>query len=153
MNRFSLLVATMFGSGYFPVASGTAGTVVAFVIMWFLNVPQETVPDRIMMLVLALIVYLLGIRVLDRAEEYFGEKDPSPVVIDEVAGSIVTLFMVPHTITGYIVAFLAFRLMDIIKPFPAGQAESLNGGLGIMTDDIIAGVYACIVANVIIMFL
>lgn len=150
MNRFKIIVATVCGSGYFPVASGTAGTLFAFIIFWFLDLPQATIQDKVMFAVVALFLFLAGIRVLEGAEDYFGRKDPSPVVIDEAAGSAVTLFLVPHTLVAYAVAFLAFRVMDIIKPFPARRAERLPGGLGIMTDDMIAGVYACLLTHLVL---
>jgi len=150
MNRFKIIVATVCGTGYFPVASGTVGTLFTFVVFWFLDLPQATPTDRVMFVVAALFLYLLGIRVLEGAEEHFGRKDPSPVVIDEAAGSAVTLFLVPHTLTAYAIAFLAFRIADIIKPFPARRSERLPGGLGIMTDDMIAGVYACLLTHLIL---
>jgi phosphatidylglycerophosphatase A len=76
------------------------------------------------------------------AERHFGRTDPSQVVIDEVLGMLVTLFMNPVGWVGSIGAFLVFRAADIIKPFPANRLERLPGGLGVMADDLMAAVYA-----------
>ncbi len=76
------------------------------------------------------------------AERHFHSTDPGPVVIDEVMGMLITLFMSPVGWVGACEGFLLFRIFDIIKPFPARQLERLHGGMGIMADDAVAGVYA-----------
>jgi phosphatidylglycerophosphatase A len=76
------------------------------------------------------------------AERHFGRTDPGQVVIDEVAGMLVTLFLNPVGWVGAVAGFLLFRAADIVKPFPARRLERLHGGFGIMADDVMAGIYA-----------
>ena len=83
-----------------------------------------------------------GIWVAGRAEKIFGSKDPGKVVIDEVAGMAVTLYQVPFSWKWVATGFVLFRILDVVKPFPARQCERLKGGLGIVLDDIVSGLYA-----------
>jgi phosphatidylglycerophosphatase A len=91
----------------------------------------------------ALIVALLAIGVWSgyEAEKHFGSVDPGPVVLDEVAGMLITLALVPVNLYGALLGFLLFRLFDVIKPWPANRLEALPGGLGVMADDAMAAVY------------
>ena len=82
------------------------------------------------------------------AERHYGATDPGAVVIDEVLGMLITLFLNPVGWTGALVGFLLFRLFDVIKPYPANRLERLHGGLGIMCDDAMAAVYANMVLRV-----
>lgn len=91
---------------------------------------------------LILTLYVVGIWAASRVAHEIGKTDPGVVVIDEVVGMLVTLALLPVSPFGVLVGFLLFRVFDIVKPFPAAQSEHLPGGLGIMTDDVIAGVYA-----------
>jgi phosphatidylglycerophosphatase A len=84
----------------------------------------------------------------DRAAGQFGRKDPGPVVIDEVAGQLVTLAFTGAGLGGAFAGFLLFRLFDIIKPWPANRFEALPGGTGIVADDLMAGVYANLILQV-----
>jgi phosphatidylglycerophosphatase A len=120
-------------------------------------VPPETFRDITYsvvageLIVMAIIV-VSGIWAASRTERLSGKKDPGKVVIDEVAGQYIALLPVPLWFWPgwwlFIVAFLLFRLFDIVKPYPARKFESLHGGLGIMADDLVAGVYAAIVVAV-----
>ncbi len=85
-----------------------------------------------------------GIWASRRVEEMLGRKDPGVIVIDEVAGMIVAVLLVPRTPGVLLCAFLLFRLFDIWKPFPARESQALRGGAGVMVDDLIAGVYALV---------
>lgn len=91
----------------------------------------------------------LGTWAADRAEEKFQQKDCRYIVIDEIAGFLVTAFLMPWEWPWMAAAFFLFRLFDVVKPFPARQAENLHGGIGIMTDDLIAGLYANLILQVI----
>jgi len=91
-----------------------------------------------------LAVLLLGIWSGGRVERVLGEKDPGIIVIDELAGMALSVLFVPRTIPVLLVAFFLFRLFDVWKPFPAHESQSLTGGLGVMVDDLIAGVYALV---------
>ncbi|HZO98815.1 MAG TPA: phosphatidylglycerophosphatase A [Terriglobia bacterium] len=136
-------LATCGAVGYFPVAPGTAGSLVGVAIAAGLANLFRNGPWTVVALVLvAAILFALGTWSAGRAEEQFGRVDPGPVVIDEVVGQIVTLLARPHANWKWLVGgFVAFRIFDIIKPFPAGRAERLPDGLGIMADDVVAGLY------------
>jgi phosphatidylglycerophosphatase A len=89
-------------------------------------------------------VVAVGIWASRRVEEVLGRKDPGVIVIDEVAGMMVAVLLLPRTPGVLLCAFLLFRIFDIWKPFPAREAEAMRGGLGVMVDDLIAGVYALV---------
>jgi phosphatidylglycerophosphatase A len=90
------------------------------------------------------VVIAVGIWASHRVEEVLGRTDPGVIVIDEVAGMMVAVLLVPRTPGVLLCAFLLFRLFDIWKPFPAREAEVLRGGFGVVVDDLIAGVYALV---------
>lgn len=147
---------TGFYSGYSPVAPGTAGTFVAMVIYILENIFfADMLGDSIIYInvVIVLILIYPSIKLGDAAEVFFKVKDPQQVVLDEMMGYWIGVFFIPFSFTGAAAAFLLFRVFDIIKPFPARNAESLKGGLGIMLDDYIAGIYTCICMNLLIYLL
>jgi len=132
------VLATCGGAGYAPVASGTVGSAVALVLLWL-------IPFTPMALVWATVaVTLLGVWAGGRVERAVGQKDPGIIVIDEVAGMALSVLFLPRTIPVLLVAFFLFRLFDVWKPFPARESQALTGGLGVMVDDLIAGVYALV---------
>ena len=138
MVPFALAVATGLYSGYVPVAPGTAGSIVGLLVFAAVRATGSGLIESLALVgVIAIGIWSAGV-----AERHFGRTDPGPVVIDEVAGMLVTLFLLPVGWIGVVVAFLAFRVFDIVKPFPAGRLEGLPGGWGIMCDDLMAGVYA-----------
>jgi phosphatidylglycerophosphatase A len=134
--RFSLAVATVFGVGYVPLAPGTFGSA-AGLVLWAV-LPQTAVAQGTAILV----TFALGSWCGTVAERHFGRTDPGPIVVDEVMGMLVTLFLHPVGWIGAGTAFLLFRGFDILKPFPANRLERLPGGLGVMADDGMAAVYA-----------
>jgi len=95
-----------------------------------------------MLLVLVLAVILIGTWAAQDAERSLGSKDPGAIVIDEVAGMAVSVLAVPLTPAVLAVAFVLFRVFDIVKPYPANELQRLRGGVGVMIDDLVAGVYA-----------
>ena len=118
------------------MASGTVGSFVTLIALWL--IPFTTVA-----LVVALaVVTVAGIWAGSRVEMVVDAKDPGIIVIDEVAGMLVSVLFVPRTMPVLVTAFLLFRLFDIWKPFPARQLQDLHGGVGVMLDDLIAGAYA-----------
>ena len=133
------VIATAGGAGYSPVAPGTAGTLVAVVALWL--VPLSTVA----LLLATAVVTALGIWAGARVERAVGGKDPGVVVIDEVAGMMVSVLAVPRSVPVLVAAFFLFRFFDVVKPPPANRLQALPGGLGIMVDDLIAGAYALLV--------
>ena len=132
----ALAVATALGVGYAPVAPGTFGSA-AGLLLWYL-LPASPIAQAVAIAVIIVVGSWSG----TVAEHHFGRSDPGYVVIDEVAGMLVTLFLVPVGWAGALLAFLLFRLSDIVKPYPANRLERLPGGAGIMADDVMAGVYA-----------
>lgn len=141
MNQFALLIATFGYVGFFPIAPGTAGSLAALALFSFVRwVGMPAFELGTIVAVLA-----VGIWSANGAERALGRKDPGPVVIDEVLGMLITLALLPVSLTGVAVGFLLFRLFDVVKPYPAGRLEHLPGGYGIMLDDAMAAVYAHLV--------
>lgn len=135
-----LALATFFGAGYSPIAPGTAGSLAAIPLLVLLRVAAPAWIEGAIIVVL----FALGVWSASATERLLGCEDPGPVVIDEVVGMLVTMIGLPLTWPAVVAAFLAFRIMDIVKPYPAGRLERLGGGWGIMADDVAAGVYACL---------
>ncbi len=132
------VLAVGFGSGFSPIASGTAGSLVALPIIW-VAVRFGGWPT---LLAVTAITTVVGLWAAEGVARATGRSDPGIVVIDEIAGQMVTMLFVPLTWQTLTAGFFLFRLADIVKPFPARRSERLPGGLGIMVDDLIAGVYA-----------
>ncbi len=141
-QSLALLVAEFFYCGRFPVAPGTAGSLGAMIIwvpMLYLAWPRW--------LILGLIVVLFGIGIWASAYgiEYYQQKDPKQVVIDEVVGVGIAFLVISPNWLEVASAFLLFRLFDIIKPWPIKHGENLPGAWGIMIDDVIAGIFSALV--------
>lgn len=135
-DRVALAIATVLGAGYAPVAPGTVGSALTVLFLWLL-------PFSILGLTGFLVLVLVaGTWAADRAERLLGGKDPSAIVIDEVAGMTISLMLAPRNLGAYALAFLFFRIFDVLKPFPAYQSQRIGGGVGVMIDDVIAGFYA-----------
>ena len=168
-DYLALALATC-GVGYFPIAPGTMGALVGvglYVTIWSgvdqlltsralanrLSTVYVFTPLMAFMLVAIFIVTMVGIWAASRTEKMQQKKDPSIVVIDEVAGQMIALLSGPFWIQTWwsiLTAFLLFRLFDIWKPYPLRRLEGLESGLGIMADDLGAGVYALIVNSLLI---
>ncbi|MFZ1979485.1 MAG: phosphatidylglycerophosphatase A [Bacteroidota bacterium] len=127
--------ASGFFSGYSPIAPGTVGSAAALVLYAIPGFEHPFVMSTIIILTL-----ILGVFASDPMEKKYGH-DPSVVTIDEVAGMWVSLVFLPKSIIVALTAFLAFRIFDIIKPYPARLFDEMHGGIGIMMDDVVAGVY------------
>ena len=137
---------TSFGLGLSPFASGTVGSLGGVALAAVALLLPAGLPAQLYLAGAALAVFLVGIPLGDAAERHYGRKDPGPFVIDEVAGYLVTVIGHPlhaHPLLVLGAAFFAFRATDVLKPWPANVADKkLPGGLGIMLDDVFAGVYA-----------
>lgn len=135
-----ILIATGFGSGFSPIAPGTAGALVA-VLIWFgvsLLTPEVYLP---ILVLLILLFTIAGVWATNRLTPYWGD-DPSRVVVDEMVGTWLALMAAPAGNWGYAAgAFILFRLLDIFKPLGIRNMEQLPGGIGVMMDDILAGIY------------
>ncbi|MCL4847569.1 MAG: phosphatidylglycerophosphatase A [Acidobacteria bacterium] len=141
MRHVALAVATCLGAGYAPFAPGTVGSAVGLLVYAAVRAAGGGAVEAAAVVV----VFAVGVWASSVAERHFGRTDPGPVVVDEVAGMLVTLLFVPVSVTGAILAFLLFRVFDVVKPYPANRLERLHGGFGIMADDVMAGVYANVV--------
>ncbi len=153
-EKFIDICATGFYSGYCPLASGTAGTGAALVFLAFLFFVFPSLSGFLPMVIFCFFFTIFSIWISDRALdfEFYGKdkKDPGQIVIDEFAGYFVTMIAVSPSVTNLIIAFIAFRFFDILKPTPAKQLEELEGGKGIVLDDVMAGVMANIVTHILI---
>src|SRR5687767_15088146 len=137
MKRAGIFIATCGYLGYVPVAPGTFGSAAGLAVFWAVRSTGSVSVE------LAAIVVLFAIGVWSGtiAEEHVGGIDPGPVVLDEVVGMLITLALLPVNLTGAIVGFLIFRVLDVVKPWPSAQFEKLPGGLGVMADDGMAAIY------------
>ena len=144
-----VLLATGCYAGYIPIASGTFGTLVGIPLCYFLS--------RLGLLegMLFIVVFAgSAVWISGEAESVFKKKDSGLIVIDEMAGFLVTLFLIPWTAKSVVSGFFLFRLMDIAKPFPIRRLEAkLPGGWGVVGDDVLAGIYANVALRVIMRFL
>ena len=136
MRFVALALATSAGVGYIPFAPGTFGSLAGLLLWWLLPNTASV------QLALITAIFILGAWSGSVAERHFASTDPGPVVIDEVLGMLVTLFLNPVGWVGAFLGFLLFRLSDIVKPFPANKLEQLHGGIGVMADDLMAAIYA-----------
>jgi phosphatidylglycerophosphatase A len=140
-DRISLLLATGLGVGMIPGAPGTyASLVTTFVFYLVYRISFRIVPE--LHLSAVCIITAAGVILSARASRILGKEDPSVVVIDEVAGQLLTFLFLPVTAFHLISGTVLFRLFDIWKPFPLRKLESLRNGVGIMADDLAAGIYA-----------
>lgn len=142
-NWLTKILATGFGTGYAPIA-GTIGTIPAWIIAWSL-----LGTNQVALVAAAVVMLFLSVYVATQAESIFGH-DSKSIVIDEWAGMWVTVILLPHTLTAYIIAFFAFRLFDVIKLPPAAQAEKLPRGWGITIDDVVAGIQANLATHLVL---
>lgn len=132
INIFEKIIGTAAFTGFIPFAPGTMGSILALLIFM---IPGFENP--MIMLSLILVFTILGVRIAGKFELVYG-KDPSVCVVDEVVGTWISLLFVPKNYI-VIIAFVTWRLLDILKPFPIGKVEKIPGGWGIMLDDIAAG--------------
>ncbi len=138
MKKVGIAVATFFGAGLLPVAPGSWASLLTAAIVFF--TPLSALPFALLAMITA-VVYAIGIPAAGICEKHYQKHDPRQCVIDEVAGQLVSLWLLPRQAGFYIAAFFLFRIFDIAKPFPINKSEALPRGIGIMTDDVLAGFY------------
>ena len=134
MNRLAHFIASICYIGYFPIASGTFASFVALLIWWFF------VTNIYLQLVIIALTIFLGTYASYLTEKLYNSKDPSFIVVDEFAGMFISLFLVPKNIYLYIFAFILFRVLDVIKPSYIDTVQKYKYGIGVMADDILAGI-------------
>jgi len=137
MTRVAVLVATVGYIGYAPAAPGTFGSAAGLALFLLLRATGLPWIEPVAIV----LIFALGAWAGNIAERFFGGIDPQPVVIDEVLGMLITLMFVPVSLAGAAVGFLVFRVLDVVKPWPARRMELLHGGFGVMADDAMAAVY------------
>ncbi|MDP2911592.1 MAG: phosphatidylglycerophosphatase A [Candidatus Omnitrophota bacterium] len=142
-DRIYKTIASIFYIGYLPVAPGTLGSLAAVILYYFIC------HSAAMMTIVTLAVIILGFLTAGRVEKIFREKDPGEIIIDEFAGMLISLYRLPPTMGYVVTGFLLFRFFDIVKPKPISSLEKLKGSMGIMSDDIVAGVYANIILQIV----
>jgi phosphatidylglycerophosphatase A len=136
-DRILKFIATIGPAGYFPTAPGTFAAAIAMALYILIR------PDGSILILLIPPLFFVGTIASSTAEAHFNQTDPGKIVIDEFVGYLVSLIYIPFSIPNAIMAFLFFRIFDIIKPFPIRHLEKkLPGGLSVMFDDILAGIYA-----------
>ena len=142
MKNLALIFATFLGVGFFPLAPGTAATIAGIGLVFLL---QFSLFYYVMVLMILLVI---AIPVCSYLEKQIGRKDPGILVIDEVVGIMIALIGLPLDWRFVIVGFFLFRAFDMFKIYPINRLEALPGGLGIMLDDVMAGLYTNIVLHI-----
>lgn len=146
--KLSEIIGTVFYVGRTPFAPGTMGSLVAL-LAWFILKPFMIDP---LFLLITGGLFFIGIAVSTILIEAWNEKDPKEIVIDEWVGMWISLYLVPHTILWGFVAFLFFRLFDILKPGPVQMMDDMDDSIGVMMDDVVAGILACLVTQSLLYF-
>jgi len=150
--KWATLVATFFGAGRLRPGPGTWGSLAAALIWWAIGSQLPASARLPVIILLIILVTAIGIPAATLEARGCGEKDPSHVVIDEVAGQLVTLIACPILWKPLLAGFILFRVFDILKPPPIRSLEKLPEGTGIVVDDLGAGVYGLIVLQVLLHF-
>jgi len=139
-------IATGLGSGYSPFAPGTAGSLVGLLLFW----PMRSWP-LLWQLTACVALFLVGTLCATRVAKRVGREDPGIVVVDEIVGMWVALLLVPFSAWTAAAGFVLFRAMDVVKPYPANRIDRrVEGGLGVVGDDLVAGLYAGLAGRIIL---
>lgn len=162
VDALAVFIATGGGAGFIPIAAGTWGSLVGLLIAYWLisAFNQEAVLLQNALIIVSLTLAALGVWSGTRSEKIFDQKDAGQIVIDEVCGQVLSfVFIAPYLAAlgsqwrwWLIPGFVLFRLFDIFKPYPGNSLQSLTGGLGVMMDDIIAGIYAAVLMSLALLF-
>ncbi len=143
-NSIIKALSTFFYIGYIPFIPGTFASI-AGIFLFYLS------KDNILLYILfTLTLTILGFLVAGRAERLFNKKDARCIVIDEVSGMLLAFLFIPYNIRLLIIGFVVFRILDILKPYPAGKLQDLRGSAGVMGDDIAAALYTNIILQVVL---
>ncbi|MEW6127132.1 MAG: phosphatidylglycerophosphatase A [Acidobacteriota bacterium] len=147
IDRFAYLIATGFGAGLMPKAPGTFGAIES-VLVFVAAVALPLSPQILLILfsLMSLVSFAAGVWAANRVCKATGLDDPGQIVVDEICGQFIALVPVALAPSwlNIVLAFLLFRLFDITKPYPIRKLENFHGGLGVMADDVLAGIYAAL---------
>lgn len=146
MNALVSTFVTFLGVGFFPVAPGTAATAAGLVLVWMFQ------SSLIVYSAVLLVIIVLAVPACSFIERVQKTKDPGIIVIDEVIGIMVALWGIPLSWPVAIIGFFLFRAFDMFKIYPINRLESLNGGWGIVLDDVMAGLYTNIILQIAIRY-
>jgi len=146
MHTLIMLIATGCYSGYLPKAPGTWGSLVGLLLFYLLH--SLSLPSY---LAVTAGLFVVGSFAAGEAEKILDNRDPGSVVIDEIVGMLVTMTAVPATALNMALGFILFRIFDIVKPFPVNLFDQrFHGGLGIMLDDVVAGIYSFLIMQILL---
>ncbi len=134
-DKAILRITTIFGVGYTPLCPGTAASLVALGVFFLIRNPVGY-------LIFSLVSIFISFYFSGKAEAIFGQKDCKKIVIDDFSGMLLSLVFIPYDIKYIICGFFLFRMFDMLKIPPADKLEKFNGSLGIVGDDLVAGIYA-----------
>ena len=138
--NFNTIFVSVFGIGFIPIASGTFGSLAGLLIGYILYLINFN-----LFFIIIPFLFVLGIIASNTYQKQTGEKDSSIIVIDEVVGQLIAMIFVVDNLILVLCSFIIFRIFDIFKPWPASYADKkMDGGLGVMLDDVFAGIYAAI---------
>ena len=138
--KFSEIICTVLYVGKLPLAPGTFGSLAALV-CWFFIKPSLSDP---LFLLITGVIFFLGIACSEIIVIAENVKDPQFIVIDEWVGMWIGLYLVEHSILWGLASFFCFRIFDIFKPGPIGEMDKMDGGIGVMMDDVVAGILTCL---------
>ena len=147
--KISEWIATCFKVGYLPFAPGTWGSVFAILLWWVLLKDLNTYIFGVVIIIFLLIGIVVSNIIIDQS----GDHDPSHIIIDELVGQWLALFLLPEGFFNIAISFILFRFFDIIKPWPIRLIEKLPKGLGVMSDDLTAGLITLVLIQVINIYL
>lgn len=140
MKKLGDILGSGLFTGYIPYAPGTFGSLAALII--YLIIPGFS--ETFIMIPVIIVSFIIGVKLGNDFELKFG-KDPKQFTFDEFVGMWIVLISVPNSFLWIVASFIVWRALDIIKPFPANKVESLDGGIGIMLDDVVSGMYSLII--------
>lgn len=147
MKRLADMISSFLYLGHSPFMPGTMGSLAGFGVFFLVK------DNAILHCFLILFLFLLGVLFSGEAEKIYGRKDAKMIVIDEACGMLLSLFCVPYSILSSVSGFFIFRIMDILKPFPAKRIERMAGSMGIMFDDIVAALYTNLLLQIIFRYI
>lgn len=143
-NSFVKIITTFFYAGYFPLVPGTFASLIGLILLFL-------VKGNFFIYGIAVTALLIvGFWSAGRAERIFQQKDARYIVIDEVVGMCLCMAFIPYDIRVLLIGFFLFRILDTLKPFPAGRLQNLKGSPGIMLDDLVAAFYTNIILQIVL---